>query len=145
MIRRPEVRVAAFAAILMALPACGGDDVPTVPEPGASPPAASGALTSSGVESCLADAGVELATGETPTIEGELGIGIEPGSGPLLPGDLNAAVFVYASEEAATSAQTALQGAAFNQLVVSANALIVYAAPVSEETTVAIEACTSTG
>lgn len=93
----------------------------------------------------MADAGVELATGETPTIEGELGIGIEPGSGPLLPGDLNAAVFVYDSEEAAASAETALQGAAFDEVVVSANALVVYATPVAPETRTAIESCTTTG
>lgn len=148
---RLHLRVAGLVAILVTLTACGGEQ-PTGPQAGAPEPTA--ALSRDEVESCLAEAGVNLATGKTPLIASAQGIGVDPGAGPLLPGKLNAAAYVYASEEEAAGAETSLQPSGggiaqyaplFDEVVVSGNTLVVYAAPVAPETRTAIEACTSAG
>lgn len=93
------------------------------------------------VESCLTAAGLELATGETPTISGVAGIGINPGKGPLMPGDVTAGVFVYASEEEATGAATGLAMIPFHEVVQEGAIVIVYGEAPSSDDRSAIEAC----
>jgi hypothetical protein len=140
--RLPAWLRAAAVAVAVTFPACGGDGEaePATQEPAS--PEAAGPLTQADVEACLTDAGLELATGETPIISGAEGIGINPGQGPLQPGDITAGVFLYASEKEASSAAASLEGAAFEEVVQEENITVVYAEPPAADERSAIEACT---
>jgi hypothetical protein len=138
-------RTAAPAVVVLQLTACGGDGgAEPAPVKPASPEAV-GPLSRIDAEACLADAGLELATGETPLISGAEGIGINPGEGPLQPGNITAGVFVYASAEEAASASASVEGAAFAEVVQEENVMVVYAEPPTADVRSAIEACTSGG
>jgi hypothetical protein len=143
-----SVATLATAALLLS---CGGDSSDeasdetespaTSPGQEESPAAPEGGASRSDLEACLADAGLDLATGETPTISGVKGIGI--GEGPLLPGNISAGVFVYSSESDAEGAKSSLQGAAFPKVEQQGNVVIVYAEPPTSELQTAIQGCTS--
>jgi len=138
-------RTTVFVVLVVSVAACGGNGEPeTTPQEPVSP-AAAGPPSRSDVEACLADAGLELAAGETPLISGAEGIGINPGEGPLQPGDITAGVFVYASEEEAASAAVSVEGAAFEEVVQGENIMVVYAEPPAADVRSLIDACTSGG
>jgi hypothetical protein len=139
-------------AIAMLLASCGGGESPKQEEATSppkqdetTPPPTSGTLSRSDVEACLSDAGLELATGDTPLISEAKAIGINPGKGTLQPGDITAAVFVYSSEEEAGSAAASLEGAPFDEVVQEGSIMIVYAEPPPAGERTAIEGCTSSG
>jgi hypothetical protein len=141
-----------IAAIAMLLASCGGGESPEQKETTSPPkqeettsPPTAGTLSRSDVEACLSDAGLELATGDTPLVSEAKAIGINPGEGTLQPGDITAAVFVYSSEEEAASAAASLEGAPFDEVAQEGSIMIVYAEPPAAGERTAIEGCTSSG
>jgi hypothetical protein len=95
------------------------------------------------VEACLQDAGVAVATtppGEAPRVSGVEAIGLLPGSGSLLPGNLGVGVFVFGSEDDAASGEASLESSPF-ELDVRGNVLLAYAGDVDAATRAQIEAC----
>jgi hypothetical protein len=149
--------MAAFAMLALVAAACGGGGGKTTQSPGttrpstqatsqaSAPPQAIGFVSRSDVEACLTAAGLKVATGDTPLISGAQGIGINPGEGSLMPGNVTGAVFVYSSDAEATSAAAALAGFAVSDVVHEGNILVVYANPPTADDRSAIERCTSEG
>lgn len=68
-------------------------------------------LSVSGVEKCLAAAGYEVVTsGDLPMIQRSKAVGVRlPGGGKVMPGNLSAAVFWYATAAKAESMQKSVQ------------------------------------
>jgi hypothetical protein len=68
-------------------------------------------LSVSGVEKCLAAAGYEVVTsGDLPMIQRSKSVGVRlPGGGKVMPGNLSAAVFWYATAAKAESMQKSVQ------------------------------------
>ncbi len=127
------------------LVACGGNGATTAPSPTAatSPsPAGGGVADRAAVEACLQDAGLDLAEGDTPLVSGVNSIGVvTPGGGGLEPGDVSAAIFIFASVGDAESEAQSLEGFAGD--VTQEGNIVVMWADISAEARASVEGCIS--
>jgi hypothetical protein len=101
-----------LVATSLALSACGGAAKAKQAGTGTTQTTSTGPdLSPAGVQKCLAAAGYEVvASGNLPVIQGSKAIGVRlPGGGKVMPGNLSAAVFWYATATKAQSMQKSVQ------------------------------------